>query len=187
MSDKPSSGAPSPNPSQNLLRADQGKVTLAKAETQQARTGETVTVACKLPNGMVMRTYTFREKSFQNQNGDWRTEMVAHPDPEEYYLNGFAINPAEFMNGEMPRQIAGGFGLTTGIPKEFWEKWHKQNEPTDLVKNSLVFSYSSLEGARAQAKEKMGIKSGLEPFDPDKPPAFLRRIKRFSPTDNGRV
>src|SRR5215469_7005941 len=105
--------------------------------------GENVTVACKLPNGVHL--------DLRNEAGRPIARVT---------LKGFAF-PREA--GFIPDYaVAGGYALTAGVPKSFWEQWLKQNAGLDLVTKGFVFASSRYDRVRDQAKEREDLKSGLE-------------------------
>lgn len=149
--------------------------------------GSTVVVGSKLPNGLVLRVFNMEEFSEPVLGGGSRSSKRARQDVAagEYVLNGTAIDLGEVGRGNLPRhRIAGGFALTAGIPKDFWERWLEQNRRSDLVRNNLVFCHATEEGAFSMGLEREKLKSGLEPLDPDNPPADVRRIRRGTRDNN---
>jgi hypothetical protein len=132
----------------------------------------TVTVACKIPNGLLLRTFHWETEKENTLHGYVDTP-VAKEDPEKYHVKGPAL-----PWGVKPQfNIEGGYALTPGIPKSFWEKWAEQNADFDAFKNGLVFAVPTLNEARAEAKGMAKVKSGLEPVDPDNLPAEFKKIK----------
>lgn len=111
-------------------------------------TGETVTVGCKLPNGL-------------NLGHD-----VHGPDAPVVILNG----------ANHPNAIA-GTGLTHGIDKAGFEKWLKDHGGPDgipAIRHGLIFAYDKPGQAVSAAKERKKTKTGFEGLDPDKPAADLK-------------
>lgn len=127
---------------------------------------ETVTVACKLPHGLRLRLqkqFTVREPSLNNES---RTVEQWVPTGDEVVLKGVAH---EF--GQAPRaELAGGYALTPGVDKDFFEAWLAQNKDTEIVRQHLVFAQGQHESARAQATDQQEIRTGLEPLDPNNLP-----------------
>lgn len=144
----------------------------AKVEsTAPSGNRETVTVGCKLPNGLVLRVYDWHDHVDALAGGGTRQSKIARRrGNEEHVIHGNTIKFADLRAGNLPNHaIVGGFGLTTGIPKDFWETWYEQNKDTPLVKSGLVFAHSQELSARSIAKERETLRSGLEPIDPEKP------------------
>jgi hypothetical protein len=114
---------------------------------------DTVTVACKLPNGLHL----------ENRGSDGTRQRVT--------LNGARL--ATDVNG-MPiatHELAGAYGLTPNVPAKFWEQWVKENAGYGPYARGLVFAQADGANARAQARELAELKTGLEPLDPSKPAA----------------
>jgi hypothetical protein len=148
-----------------------GTLTLKTAETANPSAGssETVTVACKLPNGLTMRLFHAVSVDYPLLGGGRRTENEFHeiPDSPRYTLNGWShdqkVAPEYTIIGG-----AGGFALTHGIPKDFWEVWLKQNEKSDVVRKGLIFAHVREANTIAEAREKKELRSGFERIDPTK-------------------
>jgi hypothetical protein len=68
---------------------------------------DAVTIACKLPNGLVLRLSAA----------------------------GRRTGPRYVVKGS-----EGGYALTEGIPKDFWERWLRQNKDAPCVVKKLVFA-----------------------------------------------
>jgi hypothetical protein len=126
---------------------------------------ETVIVACKLPNGMILQLWEMVEMVEPVMGGGLRKVNVArpHPDGRVYVLNGnrtpFGVQP--------DHEIRHGFGLTYNVDKEFFEKWLHDNRLSAVVKNGLVFAHEKREDVRAHAEEMSREKTQFEPLDPD--------------------
>jgi hypothetical protein len=122
----------------------------------------TVTVACKLPNGLILHLDKRESYNEPVMGGGTRKTSRAVRMEGTVTLNGYA-----HKFGEMPAfVIAGGFALTPNVPEEFWDEWLKQNGESDLVKNGLIFARAKADVAGDEAKEKQDLASGLQPLRP---------------------
>lgn len=131
-----------------------------------------VTVGCKMPNGLILRIFTMAEKNEQVMGGGSRKIKEAVEVPgKRVVLNGFS-HP---QNAAPRARIAGGFALTMGVDKEFWDTWLAQNKDTDIVRNGLVFAHEKVENTTAEAKDKQTLRSGLERLDPKKLPKGIKQ------------
>lgn len=140
-----------------------------KDESLSTKSGEIVTVALKHPNGIFMQLYDMAESPEVGPLGT-RIVKIARKRGESIRLNGTAV-----PHGKTPRfTIAGGYALTGGVPKDFFDEWLHQNRESDLVKNRLIFCASSTASAMDEATEKEEIRGGLEPMDPDAPPREMQ-------------
>lgn len=153
---------------------------------QVSKSTSNVTVACKLPNGLVLQIYEYIEEYQNSPTGPIKVKL-AKKVGAPVKLNGcalpFAVIPAY--------PVPSGYALTE-VPVEFWEKWSEQNKDADCIKNRVVFAHERREAATDRAKEQheeivvpgkfnpqtgandgrvVGVKSGLEPIDPRNPPA----------------
>lgn len=131
----------------------------------------TVTVACKLPHGLILRIFDMAETQEPVMGGGSRTVKVARERPERAVLNGWS-HP---QNRAPAHPIISGFALTHGIDKDLWDAWKAQNIENDIVKNHLVFAHEKDANVAAEAKEKRGVRSGLERLDPAKLPRGIQK------------
>jgi len=93
----------------------------------------TVTVGCKLPNGILL------------------SAMVGGK-VVEHRLNGWNQNVLQDT----------GCGITYDVPKELWAAWLDQFKGSKLVKGGFVFAHAQEKSVKAEAKEKTKVKSGTE-------------------------
>lgn len=98
---------------------------------------ETVSVACKLPNGLRLRVAGRKE---------------------EFVLRGTALGWG--VTPEYP--IVGGAAITTEIPADFWAQWWEQYKDADFCRRGFVFAAQKQGDVRAKATELEGVSSGLE-------------------------
>ncbi len=124
-------------------------------------TGGSVTVACKLPAGILMRVFNQEKYNVPVLGGGTREEMRSIPCSETIKING---NLVPFGQAP-PFIIAGGYALTPNVPADIALTWMEQNKSSDLVKNNLIFIHEKTEYAEKRAKELKATKSGLEPLD----------------------
>lgn len=132
----------------------------------------TVTVACKLPHGLILRYFDMVENSEPVMGGGMRTYHIAKQRGEPVVIKGYATKW-----GEHPSiQISGGYALTKGVDADFFEAWLAQNQDHDAVKSGLIFAADRVDYAADKAKERAGIRNGLEPIDPSKP---MRGVEKY--------
>jgi hypothetical protein len=128
----------------------------------------TVTVACKLPNGLILQLEEWVDVP---QPGPGGTRMVKESRRigAKYTVRGnrlpFGVVPDFQMTSNN-----NGYALTPGIPKEFWDQWLDAHKDMDIVVNKLIFACPTTTDVRAIARENEGRRSGLEPLDPAKLP-----------------
>lgn len=129
--------------------------------TQFGKSATKVTVACKVPNGILLRVFDMIPTPEPVLGGGSRMVEQARVRGEPIRLRGPSV-----PFGKSPRfQIAGGYALTS-IPRDFWEEWVKQNKDSDLLAQKLVFAATTSDDARDMADEMEEIKSGMEALDP---------------------
>jgi len=145
----------------------------------------TVTVACKTATGFLLRLQ--REQVVTTNHGTTQSKEVLNvpiigEGAETYIVKGFSrpaakvamaaiVGAGEALDGG----TLGGYALTPGIPKAFWEKWLAQNKDLDAVKKRFLFAADKIDPIEGEAKDRLTENSGLEPVNPTSLPAEFRR------------
>lgn len=123
-----------------------------------------LTVACKIPNGLILRNFEMVEHDVPIMGGGKKTEKRAVQIGEPIKIHG----PATPF-GQAPKAlIVGGFAMTPGVDADAFNAWLKANADHDAVKNGLIFGYEKADNAEGKAKEMRKVQSGLQPLVPDK-------------------
>lgn len=138
---------------------------------------ETVVIACKLPNGLILQCDEPYEASVP-VFGKTETVSMYRRGGQTYKVNGSAVDLARMEIGDIPHTISAGFGLTYGVPKSFWERWLSQHKEMEIVEKKFIFAMNSESNVRSKTKELKNITTGLEPIDPSNP-AKRTGIKRI--------
>lgn len=140
-----------------------------------SKAGETVTVACKLPQGLQLRNFVKVDGFEATPGGGSRKCKIAQQVGDTIRINGYGA-----PNGKSPLAtvVEGGFALTYGVPKDFWDEWLKTNKDLDVVKSGLVFAHTSIDHVAGHSKEHEKLKCGLEPLDPDALPKGIEPFKK---------
>ena len=134
--------------------------------------GPTVTVACKLPHGLVLRVFDMIPTQEPVMGGGYREVKIARELPQTYVVNGNS-HP---QNKAPKSPISGGYALTFGIPKDFWDRWLKENEQSDMVLNGLIFAHEKPDYVQDKAEDNETVTTGLERLNPDRLPKGLERF-----------
>jgi hypothetical protein len=137
---------------------------------------ETVTVACKLPHGLVLRLHEQVETPEPLPGGGTKKVKVWRPiNMAPVVLKGYLdrYNP-----GNAPVSKGSSFALTEGVDKDFFDAWLKQNHDHDAVANGLIFAANNSDTLNGLVKDFAGTRSGLEPIDPDKLPKRISSYKK---------
>lgn len=146
--------------------------------TTKAASGSVI-IGCKIPNGIIMQNSRPERTSEPVMGGGHRDVTVGRKHGDKYVVKGPAV-PV----GQIPKfLIAGGYALTSGIPREFAEQWFEQNKDADIVKNELIIMHESVEDVEAHALQNESLKTGLEPIDP----AHLPRGVQTAEEQGGRI
>lgn len=122
----------------------------------------TVTVACRLPHGIMIQAYNMIEASEPVMGGGSRTVKKAIPRGKSFHVLGTAVPHGH----QLP--LENGFMLTHGVDADTFNAWYQDNKDQDFIKNGLVWAFASSKDTdiRARAKELRDIKSGFERIDP---------------------
>lgn len=164
-----------------IVNTDRIKPSATPPKTAQVRgSTETVTVACKLPNGLLLRLFDMKDQYEPAPGGSRLIKLaVERVDAGRVRINGFAV-----PYGQTPQyEIPGGFALTHNVPKDFFEEWLSQNQQLPAVSKGLIFAAEKRDDAIAEANEKAELKSGLEPVDPVAPPRGFKNVEKFEKDD----
>jgi hypothetical protein len=159
---------------------------------EPVKQSDTITVACKLPNGLLLRVFRFEDYTEQVLGGGTKTSKRAIPIGEPVKINGNAV-----PHGRAPRHkivvpggesedeavpFTEGYALTTGVPRAVWEQWLAQNKDSMLVKRNLIYATDTVDRAESRALDQAAVRSGLEPLE-EKDPRAPRRITKGSRKD----
>jgi hypothetical protein len=129
---------------------------------------DTVLVAYKPPNGMILR---LMRKSTEVEQGPAGGREVTRwrPTGEEVTLNGGISGAIEV--GMHSKSIINGWGITP-VPRDFWETWLEQNKDSSLLESGVLFAAEKETDLRGEINQsnKDKIKCGLEAMDPANPP-----------------
>jgi hypothetical protein len=139
-----------------------------------AQSNETVTVACKIPNGLVMRLFEMVPGTEPVMGGGSREVKVSRQKGPTITLNGPSVRFGDIP----PFSIVGGYALTPNVPADFFEEWKKQNSEQMFIKNNLIFAHGKTETASDRAREQNDVKSGLERIDPEKLPKGIQKADK---------
>lgn len=101
------------------------------------KTGNVVTVACKLPHGLVLE---MKDSPPVAINGSLHASAVAH-----------------------------GYGITEGVPAEFFTAWAAKYKDATFIRKGMVFALPKTDDVKAKAKETKALKTGFERVNPEKP------------------
>lgn len=143
------------------------------AEQSAART---VVVACKIPTGLVLQLQHPMERIEDGPHGPkTRTYNVFGGKRYQVRGPGYPVGtlPKGFAKYKPAPMIEGGYAITRGIPKDFWEQWLEQNKQADYVvapdgaEHGMIFAYDDLDDVAAAAREQEALLSGLEPVSTD--------------------
>jgi hypothetical protein len=137
-----------------------------------------VVVGCAVPNGVKLRLHAEHDEQEVTPTG-YRAVKVWRPTGEVLVLGG---NAGELAKNDPRSPLGFGYRLhsLTGKDAELFIAWTKQQGKNNyLIDSKALIWHESAEHVEEQAEDlvKQGIKTGLEPLDPNDPPREFRRVK----------
>lgn len=137
-----------------------------RAETKKTSAGAKVTVACNLPHGLRLRTFAMRQHSEQVMGGGSREVKLAEPTGHEVLIMGTATEIGKLSRAP----IVAGYAMTSGVDKDVWDAWLKDNANSAMVKNKCVMAFEQPDKAAGWAKEHEKVLTGLQPLELENDP-----------------
>ena len=136
---------------------------------------QTVVVACKFPRGLRIRCGSFQEVRVPTPGGTFATEKRWVANGNVIKING----PGRGMKSDDPDSAnRDGFALTFNVDKEQMDQWLADNKYSPIVTSGMIKVHASRNELKAMTRELAGLKTGLEPLNPDGDPRTPRRVTR---------
>lgn len=133
----------------------------------------TVTVVCKIPNGMILQLCEPMTQVETMFGGGERTFTQMHPVGDKVRVHG----PAVPFGARAEYDIKGGFAVTEGVDAEFWERWLAQHKNDLSVVNKQIYANEDSSYAVDWAKDHKSVTSGMQPLVPDTDSRMPKRGK----------
>lgn len=137
----------------------------------------TVTVACKLPHGLVLRLHTMEDVNEPTAGGGFRKVKRAQVVGEPVTIKGYSRR-FDRRTEQAPAAISSSYALTYGVDADFFKKWLDQNKDLDAVKNNLIWAHGEPDMVEGFIKEHEAQKSGFEPIDPNNLPRGIQAYRK---------
>jgi hypothetical protein len=153
-------------------RNQQGPIGQAPSNTIHAAR-DVVSVACKMPNGLILRGMDRTIVPELVQGGGVREVVCFVPNGEQIVLGGTS---ARVGDPRPPLLTASGYRVTPNVPKQLWDDWYAANKNSDLVRNRIVFASEKAEDVQAFGRQHDTVVTGLEGIDPRNPQKHVRGI-----------
>jgi len=134
---------------------------------------DVVSVACKMPNGLILRGMNRDIVQELVQGGGVRDVVQFTPSGEQIVLGGTS---ARVGDPRPPLLTASGYRVTPNVPKHLWDDWYAANKTSDLVKNRIVFASEKAEDVQAFGRQHDTVVTGLEGIDARNPQKHVRGI-----------
>lgn len=130
-----------------------------------------ITVACKLPNGLILKLFEMRDTEELVMGGGVRTVSKA------FQMDRTPVELTGSRSASQSILHIGGYALTPNVDAQFFAEYLRQNYDSDIVQNRLIFAHESRDHIEGQAKDAAEVKSGLEPLNPDGDSRAPQRVK----------
>lgn len=124
-------------------------------------TRKTVTVACKLPHGVVIRDHQKGVVHDPVLGGGTRKVDVYRSVGPKIRIKGPVVPPAFIRLVE----VVGGYAITSGIDADVFVRWMNWNRDAPFVQNLLIYGHEDRDHVLGWAREHGAVKSGVEPLD----------------------
>jgi len=148
-----------------------------RAPSPAAATGNMVSVACKLPHGLILRAQTKQRRTGAQMGGGTQEFEIYEPTGDQAVVKGYLHPQALIVDG----------AAITQVPRDIWENWLELNKTSDLVKGGFVKGHDRHEFAVGHAQDVARVRNGLEPIDPDNPGSRLPKTRMVGPSGQGVV
>lgn len=135
----------------------------------------TVTIGCKLPNGLVLESgYTVEHGNVVRTAGYKRLKLNGANQNRFQIVN----NVREMSNPKAPLHFEPG--ITENVDEAFFDKWVIDHRDSNIVRNKLVWKVKNRTEAKARAIGETQNDFGMEPRDPTK---LGGKVKKFDNSD----
>lgn len=147
-------------------------LSLNKAKTA----GVTVSVASKLPMDFILHLHKKVTKQEHFPGVGTRSFDIYEKDNS---VKPVVISGCSFPQNQGPhQQLSGGYAITHGVSKDFWDAWFEQNKEHEAIVNGMLFAHTEVASTIAETIEKKDVMSGMERLNPEKLPAGLKTADR---------
>ena len=135
---------------------------------------KTVTVACRLPHGLVLQLQRQTSRPEPVMGGGSRDVPVWEKVGDTITLNGWS----HAVDRAAPNLIMNGYALTYNVDADFMDKWMEQNADHPAVKSGNIMVMTRAGDIKARTQDHVGERVGFEPHVPKNPiPEFKRRVE----------
>jgi hypothetical protein len=142
----------------------------------------TVTIACKLPNGIIIDEQKMVETQEMVMGGGTRAVHVAQKTGRRAVINGVAApyghDRRDATGAAVP--IHSAFALTYGVDADVWANWLSFNQNSAMVLNGMIFANAKAGEVQAEARARETIRSGMEPMDQVSDPRSPRKAQKVA-------
>lgn len=145
------------------MAKQQAKTAPAAPAVHVPKKSSTVTVACKMPTGLILQLCRRTVQRIRTKDGVYEQPMFEKIG-QKVHIIGPASPAGQLPKGYKRPLLApeGGYALTLNVDKDFWDEWLEQNKDTDIVKNKVIYAMPTRDGAEGMSADLEEVRSGLE-------------------------
>lgn len=114
---------------------------------------KTCTVGCKLQNGLIL------ESGYTVKHGN----VVRLAEYKRVRIHG--ANQSRLVNDVVAAPQFFTAGITEGVDEDFFDKWCKDHQDSNIVRNKLIWKEASKADAQAHAIDTIQQRIGFEPLN----------------------
>lgn len=129
----------------------------------------TVTVGCKLVNGLIL------ESGYTVVNGN----VARLENYKRLRLHG--ANQGRIISEQTKAPLHFEPGITENVDEAFFDKWCKDHKDSNIVRNKLIWKVTNRAEAKARAVDETKKDTGFEPRDQGK---LGGKLKKFDPNSD---
>lgn len=155
-----------PNISAAASRAAEETTDSPAIQPTEPKGAKFVSVACKIPNGLVLQLCRETEQS-EETNVGIRVRKVYQKTGDVFVVAGPAYPNGQVPEGFPDRPLTvGGYAITSNCPKEFFDEWMRQNATAPFVLGKQIMAAADIGRLQDIAKEHRNVQSGFEAMNP---------------------
>lgn len=142
-----------------------------------------VTVALKMPAGLILSTFIMREINEATPVGFRQVQKAFPSGRQQVRLNGYAT-PV----GMSPKcEVINGFAITKGVPADIWEQWLKDNIDSIMVERGIIYGDPDMDNVKRHCLEHDKLENGLQPINPKGDIRMPGKIKAVSAMETAQI
>jgi hypothetical protein len=129
----------------------------------KGRSNRTVTVACKMPHGLIIQMQAKKVEHEPVLGGGMRAVDRYRQVGQQFKVHGTLAKTGQ----RAPHVLddSGGYAITRGIPLDVWENFMHHNEESLFVTNGLIYGDEKDDKVLGWAREHASVMTNMEPLN----------------------